>query len=160
MEECLPPHTFNEDTLTLEELRAIATRPFRFLFAMQTPLLSAARRKPTSPRELVVPLRNTLFLPELEATNPGTPELLSFQSHVLLPGGRWLVTASSNEEIGYTELCCWDLENFGAECATHRLRKVLAIHEDLVPSSVMMAQSDPDHDRVVLVVRTWDFDGQ
>ena len=95
--------------------------------------------------------RRYAYLPDA-----GIRSLLQFQ--MVLPGGRWLLTANSGECT--SQICCWDLDDLNKKPSIHSFRKRLAVFDGLDCSPVVAAQSDPDNHRVVVMVRTCNDDGE
>lgn len=78
---------------------------------------------------------------------------------MLLPGGRWLLTANSGDH-NVSQLCCWDVEDMTKAPAILTMRKRLAVFDELEASPVVSAQSDIDNERAVIMVRTCNYDGE
>ena len=93
-EECVIPGTFPLFTMSIEELVSCATRPFRIhaaLIQQKTASLSA--------------VNFSLAHQPVDSNDPWLE--YGADSAVLLPGGRWFITAAANR-FGMS-LFCWDL---------------------------------------------------
>lgn len=81
------------------------------------------------------------------------------QFHQLLPGGRWLLTGSSDDEMG--RLCCWDLNNTTKPPVVHEFRNRLAVFDGLEgDDTAVVCQSSYELKEVTVMARTCSGEGE
>ena len=148
-EECVTSHTLPLSTLTLQEVKDYAIRPFRIRSALE--------------KDRIAPFVHIRFQLNYEnlGLSPGWDEGTA-ESQVMLPGGRWLLTLGFDDH--HLCLCCWDLvllRTSGPSGIT-RLTPVSMIEipsptgvrgrGENQPYQTLSVQSDPIEDRVNILV--------
>jgi hypothetical protein len=146
--ESLTPYSLGMMHADADGLRGMATRPGRFAFGMERKRNSRGEPLP----DHVLDSRGVAYLRHGTSRTP-------FQFHRLLPGGRWLLTGSSDDSVSH--LCCWDLRNPSSLPLVHEFRNEIAIFDGIEgDDSAVICQLSENGREVVILVRTCSGEGE
>lgn len=149
--ECLAPHSFPIMTADVDRLRAMATKPQRFLFSIKS--RRSKETKKVLP-ECSLPSRTLSYKSDDTLKTP-------FQFHQMLPGGRWLITGNSASDDSASQICCWDLHRLSNPPVLHSLRHPIAIFDCFEGAkSAIVCQASPGDQTVIVMARTCSADGE